>query len=185
MNNLSCAFVGHHPLRFPFGYDEDDEMCIRIKNALHLQILSLYEEGVTDFYTDCEVGASMWGAELVLQLMQQHKQLRLFCVLPYEDHAKKWTPELRERYFYIHEKSCGIIMIGTHYSKGCHKRCGKYLVNHADILIAIYDSEAIPHIEPATQLIAYARKKGREIIYIYPDAAKVNPITIKYKNIYR
>lgn len=177
MSFLSCTFAGHHPLRFSFGYDEEDELCIRIKNTLLLQILGLYENGVTDFYTNCEVGASLWGAELVLKLMEQHRQMSLFCMLPYEEQAKKWTPELRERYYTILEKSSCSILIGTRYSKDCYRRCNRHLVNHAGILIAVYDSEAIPRMEPAAQLIAYAKKKRRGIIYIHPGTAEVTPIT--------
>lgn len=179
MSVTSCAFVGKHPLQFQFGYDEEDYRCIRIKHTMRLQILTLYENGVTDFYTDCEVGASMWGAELVLALMRQHQEIRLFCVLPYEEQAKKWTPELRDRYYVILEKSSGNTLISTHYSDDCYRRCGRYLVNHAGILIAVYDREAIPCLEPARQLIAYAKKKGRGIIYIHPDTAEVIPIALK------
>ncbi|OLN30112.1 SLOG family protein [Desulfosporosinus metallidurans] len=64
MDITSCAFVGYHPLRF--GYDEEDSLCISIKQKMLLQILALYENGVTDFCTSCEVGASMWAAEMVL-----------------------------------------------------------------------------------------------------------------------
>lgn len=88
MLTSSCAFTGHHPMRFPFGYDEDDELCQRIQNTMLLQILALVDNGVTDFYSDCEVGPSMWGAELVLRIMEQYPQVRLFCILPFEEQAK-------------------------------------------------------------------------------------------------
>lgn len=179
MNKNTCAFTGHPPLRFSFGYDEDDSLCIRIKQKILLQILVLYENGVTIFFTDCEIGAGMWAAELVLNLMQKHSEIQLICVLPHEGQATKWTPELRDRYYTILEKSSRNILISTHYAKDCFRRCGQYLVNHASFLIAIYDNGNITNLDAASWTIAYARKEGRGIIYINPDSAKVTPITIK------
>lgn len=178
MKNLSCAFTGHEPIRFPFGYDEEDELCLRIKHTMLLQILALYDNGVTDFYSDCGIGASMWGAELVLGLMLQHSEVRLLCVLPYEEQAKKWTPELRERYYAILEQSTDNHLINTHYTKDCRTRCSRYLVDRAGFLIAVYDNTEVVQLEPASQLIAYARKKGRGIIRIHPDTAVITPIMI-------
>lgn len=166
-------------MRFPFGYDEEDDLCLRIRNAMLMQILALYENGVTDFYSDCEVGASMWGAELVLRLMQKYPQIRLFCVLPYEEQAKKWTPEQRERYYTILEKSTYNRLISTRYTGDCRSRCNRYLVDHAGFVIAVYENCEVPQLEPAAHFISYARKKGRGIITIDPDTAFVTPIILK------
>lgn len=39
-----CAFTGHRPQRLPFGADEADERCIRLKQVLREQIIHLIEE---------------------------------------------------------------------------------------------------------------------------------------------
>jgi uncharacterized phage-like protein YoqJ len=179
MNTDTCALTGHHPLRFDFGYDEDDPLCGTIKRTMLSQIKTLCENGVTTFFTDCEVGVGMWAAELVLDLMRSHPEVQLICVLPHEEQAKKWTPELRDRYYIILEKSSRNVLIGTHYTENCYKRCGEYLIRHAYFLIAVYDNENVTTLDTASRTIAYARKKGRGIIYIHPDTANVTPITIK------
>ncbi|MHB8172538.1 MAG: SLOG family protein [Thermincolia bacterium] len=111
--------------------------------------------------------------------MQEHSEILLICVLPYEEQAKKWTPELRNRYYTILEKSSHNILINTHYTEDCFRRCGQYLVNHASFLIAVYDNGNITNMDATSRTIAYARKKERGIIYIHPDTAKVTPITIR------
>lgn len=179
MNNFSCAFAGHNPLRYSFGYDEEDELCLLIKKKILQQILDLYENGVTIFYSNCEVGASMWGAELTLELMKRFPELKLHCVIPFEEQAKKWTPPLRDRYYNILEKCTNNYLISTNFTKDCYLRCNQYLVNHAGFILAVYDNDPILKMEPVTQLITYARKKKRGIISIHPDTAEVTPITIK------
>ncbi len=179
MLTTSCAFTGHHPMRFPFGYDEEDDLCLRIRNAMLVQILALYENGVTDFYSDCEVGPSMWGAELVIRLMEKCPRLRLFCILPFEEQATKWTPELRERYFVILEKSTSNHLVSTRPTRDCRARCNRYLVDRAGFIIAVYQNGEVAHLESAAHLITYARRKGRGIITIDPNTAAVTPITLK------
>lgn len=178
MNTLACAFAGHDPLRFPFGYDEEDDLCQKIKGTLLMQILALYENGVTAFYTNCEPGASMWGAELVLGLQRRLPKLQLYCVLPYEEQARQWTPQLRDRYFSIVERSTSEYTICTHYEHNCYLSCNKYLVNHASFILAVYDDDPLIRMEPVVHLIAYARKKNRGIITIHPDTAILTPIMI-------
>ena len=29
--NVRCAVIGQHPLRFPWGFDEEDDGCCRMK----------------------------------------------------------------------------------------------------------------------------------------------------------
>ena len=41
MRNVACAFTGHRPMKFSFGYDEEDERCIRLKLVMAQQIASL------------------------------------------------------------------------------------------------------------------------------------------------
>ncbi len=113
MKPLACAFAGHYLMRFPFGYDEEDGLCLKIRETMLMQILALHQNGVTAFYSNCEPGAPMWGAELVLALQSRVPNIQLHCVLPYEEQATKWTPQLRERYFSIVERSSTEYLICT------------------------------------------------------------------------
>lgn len=179
MNMLACAFAGHNPLRFPFGYDEEDDLCQQIKATLLMQILALYQNGVTAFYSNCEPGAPMWGAELVLRLQRRDSNIQLHCVLPYEEQATKWTPQLRERYFSIVERSNSEYLICTRYENNCYLLCNKYLVDHSNFVLAVYDDDPLVYrMEPVSHLIAYAKNKNRGIITIHPDTGLLTPITI-------
>ncbi len=60
-----CAFTGHRPRKFPWGYNEADTKCVALKQALTREIVKLVEAGYTDFLsgmaegTDYEKGKIM------------------------------------------------------------------------------------------------------------------------------
>lgn len=52
-----CAFTGHRPKKFPWGYDETDSRCVALKNALASEIAKLVNAGYTDFLSGMAEGA--------------------------------------------------------------------------------------------------------------------------------
>ena len=70
-----------------------------------MQIMALYQNEVTAFYSNCVPSTPMCVAELGLGLQYRGSDIQLHCVLPYEEQATKWTPQLRNRYFSIVERS--------------------------------------------------------------------------------
>lgn len=105
----ACAFTGHRPVRFSFGYDEEDEKCLRLKLVLARQISALIEGGVSLFYKGMSLGTDQWCAGIVLDMKRQYANIRLTAVLPCETQANKWSPEHTVRY--AREKKREIIVI--------------------------------------------------------------------------
>ena len=95
----SYAILGHSPMRFAWGFDEEADACKDMKLELTQQIMVLRQQGVTHFSVACDCGVGLYAAELINVLRDNDSELMLFCVTPYEEQATKWTPELRERYF--------------------------------------------------------------------------------------
>ena len=53
----TCAFTGHRPQHLPFGMNENDERCVRLKEILKEEIINLIEkEDVTHFITGMALG---------------------------------------------------------------------------------------------------------------------------------
>ena len=46
---IRCAIIGQHPMRFPWGFDEEDESCGKMKMELAQQIMALRQSGVSQF----------------------------------------------------------------------------------------------------------------------------------------
>jgi uncharacterized phage-like protein YoqJ len=167
---MACAFTGHRPVRFSFGYDEEDEKCIRLKLTLAAQISRLIEIGVSTFYTGMALGTDQWCAEIVLDMKRQYPNVRLNAVLPCETQASKWSPEQRERYFNTLADCDDVITLNTRYTPDCMLERNRYMVDHAAYLLAVYDGG---NKGGTAYTVRYAREKKREIIVIRPDTLEL------------
>lgn len=134
----ACAFTGHRPVRFSFGYDEEDEKCLRLKLVLARQISALIEGGVSLFYKGMSLGTDQWCAGIVLDMKRQYANIRLTAVLPCETQANKWSPEQRDQYFNTLEQCDDVITPIARYTPGCMLERNPYMVNHAQYLLAVY-----------------------------------------------
>mgnify|MGYP005959820189 CR=1 FL=1 len=55
---VRCAVMGQHPMRFPWGFDEEDESCGKMKMELAQQIMVLRQNGVSQFLVPV---TAAWG----------------------------------------------------------------------------------------------------------------------------
>lgn len=90
---IRCAIIGQHPMRFPWGFDEEDESCTKMKMELAQQIMVLRQSGVSQFLVACDCGVGLYAAEIVngLRATTDH-DLMLICYTPHEEQATKWAP---------------------------------------------------------------------------------------------
>ena len=161
MQEISCAFTGHRPKKFPWGYDEADARCVALRQTLTKEIVKLIEVGYTDFLSGMAEGADTWAALAVLALKKENPALKLHCVLPCEGQANKWTTSARELYFSILEQADEVVYVSREYREGCMLKCNRYLVDHAACLLAVYNGD---WRGGTAMTVRYAQKLGREVI---------------------
>ena len=161
-----CAFTGHRPRKFPWGYDEMDARCVALKKSLAEQIVKLVEAGYTDFFSGMAEGVDTWAALAVLALKKENPALKLRCVLPCEGQADRWSASAREIYFSILEQADDIVYVSREYNKDCMLKRNRYLVDHAACLLAVYNGE---RRGGTAMTVRYARRLGREIIILVPS----------------
>ena len=160
-----CAFTGHRPKKFPWGYNEADTRCVTLKRAIDEEIAKLVESGYTDFLSGMAEGADTWAALAVLALKKENPALKLHCILPCEGQADEWSASARELYFSILEQADEVVYVNQAYSKDCMLKRNRYLVDHAACLLAVYDGE---WRGGTAMTVRYARKLGRKIIVLNP-----------------
>lgn len=168
MFDQCCAFTGHRPKKFPWGYDEADARCVTLKQTLAKQIAKLVYAGYTDFLSGMAEGTDTWAALAVLALKKEHPALRLHCALPCEGQADKWSASARELYSYILEQANSVVYVSREYSKDCMLKRNRYLVDHTACLLAVYNGE---QRGGTAMTVRYARKMGREVIILNPNAS--------------
>ena len=77
---IRCAIIGQSPMRFPWGFDEGDDRCRKLKIELAQQIMVLRQSGVSQFLVACDCGVGLYAAEIVngLRATTDH-DLMLIC----------------------------------------------------------------------------------------------------------
>ena len=165
MIKKNCAFTGHRPQNFPWGYDEADIRCMTLKKTLAKQIVKLVDDGYTDFFSGMAEGVDTWAALAVLTLKKENPVLKLHCVLPYEGQADKWSDPARELYHSILEQSDSVEYISRDYYDGCMLDRNCRLIKLAGLLLAVYSGT---RRSGTGATVSYARKMDREIIVIDP-----------------
>ncbi len=162
---MTCAFTGHRPQKLPFGFREADERCVALKQRLREQIINLIEEhGVTHFISGMAIGVDMYAAEIVLDLKSIYPEITLECAIPCETQAVKWTEKLRDRYFNIAARCDTETMLQHHYTADCMQRRNRYMVDHADYILAVWDGRP----SGTGKTMAYARSTRKRVIVISP-----------------
>ncbi len=165
MFDRCCAFTGHRPKKFPWGYDETDKRCIALKKKLTEQISKLASAGYTDFFSGMAEGTDIWAALAVQALRKENPMLKLHCVLPCEGQADKWSAAAQRLYFSILEQADFVVYVSRDYNSDCMLKRNRYLVDHAACLLAIYNGE---WRGGTAMTIRYARKLGRKIVILDP-----------------
>jgi uncharacterized phage-like protein YoqJ len=159
-------------MRFRFGWDEEDSLCIRLKLVLLQQIQELRRNGITQFMTACDPGVGLWGGELINTLRDGDDDLQLYCVLPHEEQARKWPPYLRKRYFELLEKCTFISAISLQKTSTAQLDAYKYMIGQCEILLAVYDPNSARGDE-VDEAMAYAIERQRQLIVIHPDTLQI------------
>ena len=67
------------------------------------------------------------------------KAMRLICVIPFEEQATKWTPQLRDRYFDMLADCNDISCVDYQEKRNAQFLAYQITIKRSDMLLAIYD----------------------------------------------
>ena len=160
----SCCFTGHRPEKLPWGNDEEDPRAMVLRERLFDVVEALYQSGITHFISGMARGSDFFFCEAVLRLREEHREITLEAALPYEEQMARWLEEDRNRYFSLVSQCDYETLLQSAYSPDCMKKRNQYMVDHAVVLVAVYDGQ----FGGTMQTVNYARRKGLEIIEIRP-----------------
>ena len=137
-----------------------------VKGSLPYElILRLRADGFTQSLSGMAEAVDTWSALSVLALREENPALNLYCVLPCEGQADKWTASSQELYRSVLDRADSIVYVSRTYHKDCMLDRNRFLVDHAATLLAVYNGERRGGTAAA---VRYAQKMGREIIMIDP-----------------
>ena len=165
---VRCAVMGQHPLRFPWGFDEEDDRCRKLKMELAQQIMVLRQSGVSQFLVACDCGVGLYAAEIVNGLRMTDRDLMLLCYTPHEEQATKWAPYLRERYFTMLENSTHISAVCPVDIPDAQLQAYKKIIDLADVMLAVYDGDTPATGNAEDRVLAYAESLEKPLVLLHP-----------------
>ncbi len=161
---ITCCFSGYRPEKLPWGQNENDERCFRLKEKLYDVISAVYLSGIRRYICGMALGSDLYFCEAVLLFMEDHDDVTLEAALPCEDQASKWSEKQRNRYFKLIQQCDTETYISRKYTSDCMMRRNMYMVDHSSVLIAVYDGR----FGGTMHTVGYAEASGLEIIQIKP-----------------
>lgn len=170
----TCAVMGHRPTRFKFKYNENYAGCKRLKKRLHDQFILLYEQGVRRFLVGGALGVDMWSGEILLRLKEQpeYKDIELVIVLPHPGHDARWDERGKRRMAFLRQHCAECVTIGTDTGPESYYKRNRYLVDHTDCLVAVYDNNT--SVQDGTgKTVRYAAEQGKPVVMIHPDTGAI------------
>lgn len=171
----ACAITGVRPTRFKFGYKEDYSLCKKIKRALENEFRQLHdEESVQCFYIGGSLGVDIWAGEIVLRLKEQsgYEDVQLILALPFPDYQQRWDSRSQKRLNFLIRHSKNTFFVGEEDCRESYVDRNCYMVDHAKYLVTVSESE-LENPKDILQIVRYAKKKKRKVVYIHPDTAAV------------
>ena len=109
-----------------------------IIKELEREIKAAIERGYTTFISGMARGVDIWAAEI------------------------RWSQDWQKRYKKIIKKSDYVKYVSPEYSPACFQIRNEYMVNHSNLLIAVYNGEA----GGTRNTLKYAKNRDVEIVVI-------------------
>lgn len=153
MAEKTCCVTGHR--------DIPAEQIDAVKYALRREIIKAVSDGYTGFMTGFADGADQYFAEMVVKLQEDFPNLRLIAVIPYRKRVD--SLESREQTKTLLHACADVVVIQEEYRPNVYAKRNRYMVEHSDRVIAVYDGREKGGTVNTIRLTHNMKKELREI----------------------
>lgn len=158
----TCAFTGPRPEKLPWGYNEEDERCLDLKERLWKTMGEVYDRGYRHFLCGMAQGCDMYFAETIIALRCLMRGITLEAVIPHEGQSARWSEDQRERYERLLNMCDKRTVLAPAYTAGCMQRRNRRMVDNASLLVSVYDGSG----GGTGYTVGYALQQKVEVIRI-------------------
>ncbi len=169
MKEKSCAIMGPEPLKFPWGYDEEAERCGALKLILLNMVNFWLVEKIKSFVVVLDAGIGLYAAEIISELKEKDSEISLTCVVPWEEQAAKWPPDLRERYYNVQARCDETETVSSHWTASCEVEAKLRAIDGTERVFAVRAKEEDTLLEVA---LHYARRTDKNVLIF--DSEKID-----------
>ena len=160
--SVTCCFTGHRPNKLPWGTDESDPRCLRLKEELAARLEGVYEAGFRHFICGMALGCDLYFAEAVLALRARRPDVTLEAAVPCDGQASAWTIPQQRRYDRLLSLSDEVTFVQHAYTPGCMQKRNQYMVDVSGLLMAVFDGQR----GGTLSTLLYARRQGLQTLII-------------------
>ena len=154
MKNNTCCFTGHREI--PAGEENV------IKERLTEVLISLIEEGITDFLAGGAIGFDMLAEEAVLSLKEKYPRIRLHIIVPCRNQPLKWSQDNVKKYEELNSRADEVKLMSEGYYNGCMQVRNRYMVDNSSVCVAYLTKTT----GGSAGTVRDAEKKGLKIINV-------------------
>ena len=160
-----CSFTGHRSAKLPWGYNEEDPRCQDLKQRIFDAVEAVYSAGFKEFICGMAEGCDLYFCEAVMTLREEHPEITVEAAIPFSGQADKWPPAQRRRYDRLVSECDVRTLLQTEYTPDCMMKRNRYMVDHADLIIACYDGQS----GGTLNTLRYALEKDVRILHLSID----------------
>ena len=161
----TLCFTGHRPQKLPWGFNEQDERCLQMKEKLKVLIENAINDGFCYFWSGMALGFDMICVEVLLGLKQKYKHIKIIGALPCRNQAEFWPLKQQMRYDRLIAQLDDVRCINDKYiDPECMLERNRFMIDNSSRLIALFDGKN----GGTKSTIEYAKKQGLEIIILEP-----------------
>ena len=161
---MTVCFSGYRPEKLPWGYDECDPRCAQLKQRLRRAVCAACDDGFRHFICGMAQGCDLYFCELALALRQLHGDVTVEAAIPCPSQAEGWPAEQRLRWQRLVAACDYETMVQQQYSPGCMQRRNRYMVDHAAMVIAVYDGQT----GGTQRTVEYALRRCLPVVLVPP-----------------
>ena len=174
MSNIRIALTGHRPERLNFSSDVENKDWYKINLWLQDMLYSYSKSNdQLDIYCGMASGSDILFGALAIShkiLFDNKYNIKARCILPCKDYNSS-----DKQYDFIKEYADEWIELSDKFYKGCDNIRDQYMVDHCDILLAIWDRNKSGGV---WSTIRKAQKTGKEIIYCPEEILQIKKYSI-------
>lgn len=163
---LKIAVTGHRPHKLKGGYNLDNPNNQALKSKLKELVLENKKDGeMLVGISGMALGVDTLFAELILDLREENpEEYSLECAIPCLYQERRWNKPDQEWYQTILKFADTVTQCSSEtYKPYLMMRRNEYMIDNADIVIAVWDGKENGGTYQAVQ---YAKKKGKQIIQV-------------------
>ncbi len=151
------AFTGHRPDKLG-GYNLPNPTYIHVCRAIEKALIQLKPDKII---SGMALGVDQWAANVAMKL-----GIPFIAAVPFLGQEGKWPDSSQRLYKKLLNKAAEIVIVSEGgYAAGKLQTRNKWMVDHCDILIAVYNGDVTGG---TANCVKYAKEHDKEIFLITP-----------------